>query len=231
MTLRHLIGVAVMALALVVTASVPAHADDAQPWTSIYEGTPYEGSGWSNCPAPITVSVDARALKRDQRKKAKAALVRAINRWNRAGLVTFQYVGPIPVTFSRTTGVTAPVDGQPRDRHIYVAVVKAKGDNGVDKGVVGLATPLRVDPATKTILEGSAAFKAAYINKQSRPRVAELFAHELGHVFGLGHSSAKKDVMYPILQGHTDLGPGDIDGAFALLKPCPAPAPEPVPAA
>ena len=229
MNAMRVVGATLAALLMVATGAPSAHADDGPSWTSIYEGTAYEGSGWSDCPAPITVSVDARALKKDQRKKAKAALVAAVKRWNRAKIVRFEYVGPLPVTFDRGTGVSTPIDGQARDRHIYVAVVDAKKRKDADAGVVGLATPLRVDPATNVILEGSAAFLAKYVNKQTRLKVAELFAHELGHVFGLGHSTSKKDVMHAILQGRRDLGPGDVAGALALLEPCPAPIPASTP--
>ncbi len=218
---------AALVLGTLLSGSAQA-ADDS--WTSLYAGTPYEGSGWSVCPLPITVSVDARTLKPDARKKAKAALVAALQRWNRPKIVRFEYVGPIPVNFDPATGVTTPTDGVARDRHVYMAVVKAGKAPSRETAVVGLAGPLRVDPATQIILEGSGAFRAQYVEQASRKRVTELFAHELGHVFGLGHSSSEKDVMYPILQGLGDLGSGDIAGAYALLKPCPAPTPAPEPA-
>jgi Matrixin len=221
---------AIAAAAAVASASliVPAHADDTgSSWTSIYEGTPYAGAGWSNCPDPIRVSVDVRSLSQEQRTKARKALQIAIEKWNRAKVVRFEFAGPVPVRFDPATGITAPEDGVARDRWIYLSVVN-RGGEGIDPNVVGLAAPLRIDPATNIILEGSAAFRAKYVTKAKKAAVAELFAHELGHVFGLGHSTAKKDVMYPILSGHKELGAGDITGGFAVLKPCPAP-PQPAP--
>ena len=171
-------------------------------------------------PTPVTVTVDTRALAKAQRSKAKSAMTEAIGLWNKAKIAPFVYGGELPVTFNPATHVSTPTDGRSRDRQIYFTIVKATADQA-ETGVVGLATPLRVDSVTSTILEGSAAFQAQYVNKQSEEKVRELFAHELGHVFGLGHSTSKKDVMYAVLQGHSGLGPGDKAGGRALLKPCP----------
>jgi Matrixin len=221
---------AAVAAAVAIALAVPAHAEDSgHAWTSLYDGTPYAGAGWSNCPDPIRVSVDTRGLAKDERTKASKGLKIAIAKWNRARVVRFEFAGQVPVRFDSASGVTAPEDGVARDRWIYLSAVN-KGGQGIDPNVVGLAAPLRVDPATGIILEGSAAFRAKYLNKATKAAAAELFAHELGHVFGLGHSTSKKDVMYPILDGQKDLGPGDIAGGFAVLKPCPAPPqPDPVP--
>lgn len=213
------ITVVAMLLASAVSATA-ARADD-HSWTSLYDGTEYQGAGWAQCPDPIHVSVDTRALEPDQRPKARKALQAAVATWNKAKPLHFAFGGEIPVAFDKATGVSTPEDGVARDRWIYITLVKAKKQAASDTATVGLAGPLRLDPATKIITEGSAAFLASYVNKQSRALVAELFAHELGHVTGLGHSTSKKDVMYPILSGHKQLGPGDIAGAWALLKPCP----------
>ena len=230
LTFRRLAGLVTTALALTTLVAVPARADD-NSWTSLYAGTAYEGAGWTNCPQPITISVDTRALDPAQRAKARKAVEVALAKWNRAKVVTFQFGGEIPVRFDRASGVSTPEDGVARDRWIYVTLVKANSKSTSDTAVVGLAGPLRVDPATKAILEASAAFQAQYVNKQPRALVAELFAHELGHVFGLGHDAAKGNVMYPILSALKKLGASDIAGAYALLKPCPAPPPAEAPPA
>jgi hypothetical protein len=224
-------AVATIAASLAATAVPgPAHAEDGSSWTSLYAGTVYEGSGWSTCPDPIRISVDTRGLDPDRKTKARNALKDAIAAWNKGKVVRFEYGGQIPVRFDGTTGVTTPEDGVARDRWIYLTVVNKGDGSKVDPNVVGLAGPLRVDPATKIILEGSAAFRAKYVNKATRAQIAELFAHEIGHIFGLGHSGSKKDVMYATLNGQTALGPGDIAGGRALLKPCPAPPqPDPIP--
>lgn len=207
-----------LTVAIAVTTIAPA-AEAEQAWTSLFEGTSYEGSGWSTCPEPIRVTVDTRSLKSDQRQKAKQALTAALARWNRGKFVTFDYGGELPVTVDAATGVAQPSDGILRPRHIYFTVKTAP--KGTDLAVVGLAGPLHVDPSTRTIVDASAVFQAQYVNAESKAKVGEVFAHEIGHIIGLGHSSSKKDLMYPILQGKTDLGPGDIAGAKALLKPCP----------
>ncbi|MBI1350106.1 MAG: matrixin family metalloprotease [Actinomycetales bacterium] len=197
-----------------------ARADD-QSWTSLYAGTEYDGSGWASCPDPIRISVDTRALDPAQKAKARKALKAVLAVWNKAKVYPLVYGGEIPVRFDKATGVSTPEDGVTRDRWIYLTLVKASKKATSDTAVVGLGGPLRVDPDNKVIVEASAAFQAQYVNKTSKALVEELFAHELGHVIGLGHSTSKKDVMYPILSGHLKLGPGDIAGAWALIRPCP----------
>ena len=170
------------------------------------------------------VSVDTRNLKADQRAKARQAISIALARWNRSKIFRFQYGGEIPVRFDPSTGVSTPEDGVARDRWLYLTLVKAPRSDGADSQIVGLAAPLRIDAATKEIREASAAFRAQYVNTQSRARVALLFAHELGHDIGLGHSTSKSDIMYPLLHDQKRLGEGDIAGAQAVLKPCTTPA-------
>jgi Matrixin len=215
-------------LALLAAGSSPASAEDGDSWTLLYPDGPYAGAGWATCADPITVSVDTRNLAADQRTKARRALYIALAKWNRSKVFRFQYGGEIPVRFDPSTGVSTPEDGVVRDRWLYLTLVKGPKSTGADSQIVGLAGPLRIDPETKVILEASAAFRAQYVNTQSRARIALLFAHELGHDIGLGHSAAKTDIMYPVLNDQTRLGAGDIAGAKAILKPCPAAEPVPV---
>jgi Matrixin len=225
---RQVVAAILAAVAILAVSSGPAGADDGNSWTLLYPDGPYAGAGWAACATPITVSVDTRNLKADQRAKARRALYVALARWNRSKTFTFQYGGEIPVRFDRSTGSSTPEDGVARDRWLYLTLVKAPKSGGADSQIVGLAGPLRIDPATKEIREASAAFRAQYVNTQSRARVALLFAHELGHDIGLGHSTSKSDIMYPVLNDQPRLGKGDIAGAQAVLKPCTTPEPTPV---
>ena len=218
---RSSVAVALSA-ACIFGAAGPAHADENHSWTSLYASGPYAGAGWAACAEPIRVSVDSRAVSEDARTKIRNSVKAAVGQWNANKVVKFAFAGELPVHFDYNTGVSTAQDNQPRDRWIYLTVVKNGDGTKVDPNVVGLAGPLRIDPATNTIVEASAAFRAKYLNKASKAQAIELLAHELGHVFGLGHSTSKADTMYATLTGHTALGSGDLAGIKAVTKPCPA---------
>ena len=43
-----------------------------------------------------------------------------------------------------------------------------------------------------------------------------VFLHEMGHMLGLGHVNDATEIMYPVNQGRTTLGPGDQEGLWRL---------------
>ena len=49
-----------------------------------------------------------------------------------------------------------------------------------------------------------------------------VFTHELGHMIGLGHVNDPTEIMYPVENGLTTLGPGDREGLWRLgtAQPC-----------
>lgn len=57
--------------------------------------------------------------------------------------------------------------------------------------------------------------------------------HEIGHILGLYHSNSTNDIMYPNLQPHSNLGPGDISEIQKRYPPIPItpipPTPSPNP--
>ena len=54
-----------------------------------------------------------------------------------------------------------------------------------------------------------------------------LFAHEIGHILGLGHSPDEGNIMNAVVSNLTTLGPGDVAGINAVMRPCASPSPRP----
>mgnify|MGYP006284168851 CR=1 FL=1 len=112
---------ALMALASAATAQ----ADD--PWNSIYDGTPFAGYGWSNCPQPIVVSADLRGVRASARPKVRRAMTAAIREWNRGRVVGFVDGGEEPMAFDRASKSVTPAAGDVHPRHIYLLIARRMG--------------------------------------------------------------------------------------------------------
>jgi hypothetical protein len=189
-------------------------------WTPFFDSGSLKDSGWATCADPIVVSVDPRALPKAQQQSAKAAFETSVKNWAAQTGLHFVYGGVIPVNYNDTTDVISPVDGVDRPRHMYITLLTNEESTYMTDQVVGMAMPTEILPDNKEIIQAEGAFRTDYVANSTKDQRIALFMHELGHALGLGHSGSKGDIMYPIVDKQTTLGPGDIAGIHAVLRPC-----------
>jgi hypothetical protein len=199
-------------------ASVPG--SDGSQWTPFFDTGPLEGSGWSTCPEPIGVSIDTTRFYPDEVSRVDLALTKAVALWSRQPGLSFAYAGVVPMLSDPDTGVISPEDGKDRPRHLYVAFIPDAQSNVLTRRIVGLGEPTTVDVTNREIVTAEATFELDYVRKASVAELVPLFAHEMGHALGLGHSGSKADVMYPIVTPKKGLGQGDIAGLRIIQRPC-----------
>lgn len=214
---RNLTTAALAAALGLLTTVMPASAASApsRDWT------PISGSiGWRSC-APISWSIDPGALSPRTANRQITALDWAFDQWSEASGLEFAYAGTIPTQYVAASAELAPADGQSRPRHIYLTWLSPAGVPELTDRTSGFAAPSQVSAGT--INGGRAVFKAGYVEavtKRAPQKVRALYLHEIGHILGLGHAETPVNRMYPIVDGATSLGPGDIAGVRTLTRGC-----------
>lgn len=229
-------GVAALAVTLVVGVA-PAQASligAAQPtraavalaaegdYSSFFGDDALRGSGWATCPEPVTWSVDMGRLSPAAAKREMARLRTALGLWSRYSGVPLEFTGRQPLVYDNTSYQLRAADNSaPRTRHIYIGFYGGKEVSGLSGNVVGLARPTSM--LAREVVSGMAVFRRGYVLREQseEPRhLTNLYLHELGHIFGLGHATSPTNVMYPTLGTMTDLGPGDRAGARDYTQEC-----------
>ncbi len=191
-------------------------------FVSIYPSGPYLGSGWASCATPITWYVDTGELTGTLTTAAITNLRYALRIWGKAAHTSVTEGGVIALTFDDANTIAHPIGVQQGDRKIYVKFVNNTESTYLSGRVMGAASPTSISPLSDEIVGGSAVFRTDYLQHATNRAVLALFLHELGHVFGLGHSSNPKSVMYASVSNTINLSASDITGINQLSKPCPA---------
>ena len=188
---------------------------------SIFVGSSPEliNSGWADCDTPITWSMDTTRLTPADAKIAEAQLTSDLAKWGAASGLTFQYVGPVTVTYDDTNYVVTS-DVHPSERHLYIAFLNDSESTLLDTRTVGFASPTKVWQDSKEITEGSVVLSIDYVKKINAKKESALYLHELGHALGLGHGTSQENVMYYLVDTNNTLSPGDIEGIRNLVKAC-----------
>lgn len=193
-------------------------------FTSFFAGSSLEGSGWAQCPEPITWSVDVSALPRDQRRPEVLRLTSAMLAWATASGLPVSYQVRERLEYDQATHQLVPADGGPlARRHIYVSFLREGVSPLLVGDVVGLAMPSRVVVPTHEVVGGDVILRAAFVRggDTDYPLLLRgLDLHEIGHAMALGHARYVTNAMYPTIRTRTRLGLGDTRGAKAFIKPC-----------
>ncbi len=194
-------------------------------WTYLDPNGPLRGYGWSRCAGTVTVSADTSHLTPAAADRVRSALKQVAAMWTAASGLGFVSVGSEELHLDPATQTLVPVNGPVKENHIYLSAEEEVQAPRLDGGVVGLGTPILVRAETQQFVTGEAVFEAEYINARSKAELIHLFAHEIGHILGLGHSPDAGNIMYDTVTDVTVLGPGDIAGVTAVTRPCATPAP------
>lgn len=188
--------------------------------------TTFSGSsaapGWETCATPVTWTVDVNGMGLTAARQEIQRLKAALATWSRGSGVPVEFKGQQDLRWDAATNTLKPADGsQVRKRHVYIGFFSASVVSGLSGSVVGLAMPTSV--VNKAFDGGMAVFRRGYVmhERSAMPaHLASLYLHELGHVWGLGHSTSTANVMYPTLGTLTDLGPGDRLGVETVTRKC-----------
>lgn len=198
-------------------------AEAASDYSSIFSGdlAQYSGSGWTTCPAPIEWSVDTRGLSPEQASAQVENLGWAFAQWSGASGLSFVYAGVEDLRYDDAAFTLDPANGAEAElRHIYLDFVADGESARLSGSTVGLGSPTQVMASTKTIVAGDAVFRADHVSRATTTQARSLYLHELGHVLGLAHATARSNIMYPIVRARVSLGAGDVNGIHAMTKPC-----------
>ena len=189
-------------------------------YTSIYPSGVYSNAGWAGCPTPIVWFIDTHALKTKTARKVLADTTWALKTWGNAIGTSTTFGGTETLSFDNAQTITSPPVGTQGGRRIYIQFVKDTESNYLSGRIMGAASPTKVIPTNAEITGGSAVFRADYFEYATKTESRALLLHELGHVFGLGHSSDQTSVMNPLVSRTLKLNANDLEGINVIKKSC-----------
>ena len=174
--------------------------------------------GWRPCDS-ITYAVNTQRANRTQID----AMNRAIRQVENASGFDFVFLGDVNGSLN-TDNIDANVPGVGQAMAV-IAFSDSTATPILDGSVIGIGgigsgsgSNLVQDGSFAWIVRGG--FALADINDVTEPgKITATFAHELGHLVGLNHVSAVKELMRPVLSDQSDFGDGDRNGLYSIGKP------------
>ena len=214
---------AAVALVAALLGTAPVNASSASDHSSFFAASDLEGAGWSTC-QPITWSVDTRGMTAAQARREVTRLHGAWQLWAREAGVQVAHTGRASVEYDPATLGLRSADGSPApDHHVHIAFKTRKQVPLLAGGAVGLGKPTYVHVDERRIVGGMVILMRGYALTQARKdpaALAHVYAHEIGHVLGMGHAQSRDNIMYPEVTGRTQLGAGDASGIARITQPC-----------
>lgn len=214
---------AVIALVTAVLGTPAAGASAPRDYAGFFDDSELEGSGWGTCQA-ITWSVDTRGMTVRQSRREITRLRQAWKLWAGAAGLQVSFAGRHDTAYDPAIlGLRSADPSAARDHHVYIAFKTRKQVPLLAGGAVGLGKPTYVYADERRIVGGMVILMRGYAIAQARKdpaALAHVYAHEIGHVLGMGHARSRDHVMYPEVAGITELGAGDVAGIASITQPC-----------
>jgi hypothetical protein len=174
--------------------------------------------GWRPCES-ITYAVNTQRANRTQID----AMNKAIRQVENASGFDFVFLGDVNGSLN-TNNIDANVPGVGQAMAVIgfsdSTATPILGGSVIGIGGIGSGSGKTVaqDGSFAWIVRGG--FALADINDVTEPGdITATFAHELGHLVGLNHVSAVKELMRPVLSDQSDYGDGDRNGLYSIGKP------------